>query len=146
MTRRDNNGNIESLGEVVSGIVLKRIGANTKATIDGINARIAMINQALPAGVRFEPFYDQADLISKAVSTVVEALALAFIFIAVVLALFLMNLRATFLVLISIPISVGIALMVMSWLGYCHGHQHGLPAGHRDLREYNQTAQPKTRL
>jgi len=117
MTRRNKAGNIESLGEVVSGIVLKRMGANTKATIDGINARIPMINQALPTGVRFEPFYDQADLITKAVSTVVEALALAFIFIAVVLALFLMNLRATFLVLISIPISVAIALMVMSWSG-----------------------------
>jgi len=117
MTRRDEFGNIENLGEVVSGIVLKRMGANTKATIDGINARIPMINQALPEGVRFEPFYDQADLITKAVDTVVEALALAFIFIAIVLALFLMNLRATFLVLISIPISIGIALMVMSWIG-----------------------------
>jgi cobalt-zinc-cadmium resistance protein CzcA len=117
MTRRDEQGNIQSLGEVVSGIVLKRIGANTKATIDGINDRIPMINQALPNGVRFEPFYDQADLITKAVDTVVEALALAFIFIAVILALFLMNLTATFLVLISIPISVGIALMVMSWMG-----------------------------
>jgi cobalt-zinc-cadmium resistance protein CzcA len=117
MTRRNKQGNIESLGEVVSGIVLKRIGANTKATIDGINDRIPMINQALPNGVRFEPFYDQADLITKAVDTVVEALALAFIFIAVILALFLMNLTATFLVLISIPISVGIALMVMSWVG-----------------------------
>jgi len=117
MTRRDDQGNIENLGEVVSGIVLKRMGANTKATIDGINARIPMINQALPEGVRFEPFYDQADLITKAVDTVVEALALAFIFIAIVLALFLMNLRATFLVLISIPISIGIALMVMSWMG-----------------------------
>ena len=117
MTRRDAQGNIENLGEVVSGIVLKRMGANTKATIDGINARIPMINQALPEGVRFEPFYDQADLITKAVDTVVEALALAFIFIAIVLALFLMNLRATFLVLISIPISIAIALMVMSWMG-----------------------------
>jgi len=117
MTRRDAQGNVEKLGEVVSGIVLKRMGANTKATIDGISARIPMINQALPEGVRFEPFYDQADLITKAVDTVVEALALAFIFIAIVLALFLMNLRATFLVLISIPISIGIALMVMSWLG-----------------------------
>jgi len=117
MTRRDAQGNIENLGEVVSGIVLKRMGANTKATIDGINARIPMINQALPEGVRFEPFYDQADLITKAVDTVVEALALAFIFIAIVLALFLMNLRATFLVLISIPISIGIALMMMSWMG-----------------------------
>ncbi|MBA6397008.1 efflux RND transporter permease subunit [Colwellia sp. BRX10-4] len=117
MTRRNKNGEVERLGEVVSGIVLKRIGANTKATIDGINTRIPMINQALPKGVRFEPFYDQADLITQAVNTVVEALALAFIFIAVILALFLMNLTATFLVLISIPISVAIALMVTSWLG-----------------------------
>lgn len=117
MTRKSPNGKVENLGEVVSGIVLKRMGSNTKATIDGINARIPLINQALPEGVRFEPFYDQADLIEKAVNTVVDALLLAFIFIAIVLALFLMNLRATFLVLISIPISIGIALMIMAWWG-----------------------------
>ncbi len=117
MTRRTENGEIESLGEVVSGIVLKRMGANTKATIDGINDRLPLIEQALPKGVRFEPFYDQSDLIVKAVSTVVDSLILAFIFIAIVLALFLMNLRATFLVLISIPISIAITLMIMSYLG-----------------------------
>jgi len=117
MTRKTADGKVENLGEVVSGIVLKRMGSNTKATIDGINARIPLINQALPKGVRFEPFYDQADLIEQAVNTVVNALALAFIFICIVLALFLMNLRATFLVLISIPISVGIALMIMAWWG-----------------------------
>jgi len=117
MTRKLPDGKIESLGEVVSGIVLKRMGSNTKATIDGINAKVPLINQALPEGVRFEPFYDQADLIEKAVDTVVDALALAFIFICVVLLLCLMNLRATFLVLISIPISIGIALMIMAWWG-----------------------------
>ncbi|MDP2561232.1 efflux RND transporter permease subunit [Psychrobium sp. 1_MG-2023] len=117
LTRRDEHGNAESLGEVVSGIVLKRMGSNTKATIDGINARLPMIEQALPQGVRFEPLYDQSDLIAKAVTTVVDALALAFIFICIVLALFLMNLRATLLVLVSIPISIAIALMVMSWWG-----------------------------
>lgn len=117
MTRKNADGKTENLGEVVSGIVLKRMGANTKATIDGVNARIERINQALPEGVRFEAFYDQADLITQAVQTVVNALLLAFIFIVVILALFLMNLRATFLVLISIPISIGIALMVMSWFG-----------------------------
>ncbi|WP_085296851.1 efflux RND transporter permease subunit [Cognaticolwellia mytili] len=117
MTRRTENGEIESLGEVVSGIVLKRMGANTKATIDGINARLPLIEQALPKGVRFEPFYDQSDLIVKAVSTVVDSLILAFIFISIVLALFLMNLRATFLVLISIPISIAITLMIMAYLG-----------------------------
>ncbi|HHL45791.1 MAG TPA: efflux RND transporter permease subunit [Gammaproteobacteria bacterium] len=117
MTRRDAQGQVVALGEVVAGIVLKRMGSNTKATIDGINSRIALIQQALPEGVRFEAFYDQADLISQAVTTVVNALLLAFVFIVVVLALFLMNLRATFLVLISIPISIGIALMIMAWFG-----------------------------
>ncbi len=117
MTRRDAQGRPEALGEVVAGIVLKRMGANTKATIDGINRRVALIQQALPEGVRFEVFYDQADLITQAVKTVVNALLLAFVFIVVVLALFLMNLRATLLVLISIPISIGIALMIMAWFG-----------------------------
>ena len=117
MSRKNADDKVENLGEVVSGIVLKRMGANTKATIDGVSARIERINQALPEGVRFEAYYDQADLVSKAVQTVVNALLLAFAFIVVILALFLMNLRATFLVLISIPISIGIALMVMAWFG-----------------------------
>lgn len=117
MTRKDEDGQVEQLGEVVSGIVLKRMGANTKATIDGIEARIDRINQALPSGVRFEPYYNQADLVTKAVETVTNALLLAFVFIAIVLALFLMNLRATTLVLLSIPISIGIALMIMAWFG-----------------------------
>ncbi|AMQ89568.1 MULTISPECIES: efflux RND transporter permease subunit [Marinobacter] len=117
MTRKGEDGQVEQLGEVVSGIVLKRMGANTKATIDGIEARVDRINQALPSGVRFEPYYNQADLVTKAVETVTNALMLAFVFIAIVLALFLMNLRATTLVLLSIPISIGIALMIMAWFG-----------------------------
>ena len=117
MTRRDGDGEPEFLGEVVAGIVLKRMGANTKATIDGIDARAERIQAALPEGVRFEVFYDQADLVEKAVDTVVGALLLAFFFIVLVLALFLMNLRATVLVLLSIPLSIGLALLVMASLG-----------------------------
>ncbi|MCP4992149.1 MAG: efflux RND transporter permease subunit [Colwellia sp.] len=117
MSSRNAQGEIQSAGEVVTGIILKRMGANTKTTIDGINAREAMINQALPEGVKFVVLYDQADLIEQAVITVVEALLFAFILIIIILALFLMNLSATFLVLISIPIAIGLALMVMTWLG-----------------------------
>jgi len=117
MSRRTPDGDMEQLGEVVSGIILKRMGANTKATIDGIYQRIELIQQALPNGVHFDGFYDQSDLISKAVQTVVDALLMAFVFIVVILALFLVNIRATLLVLISIPLSIGLALMVMSWYG-----------------------------
>ncbi len=117
MSRRDADGNPEQLGEVVAGIVLKRMGANTKATIDGIKARLPAIQTALPEGVTLEPFYDQAELVSQAVSTVSTALLQAFVLIVVVLMLFMVNLRATFLVLISIPISIGLALMAMAHWG-----------------------------
>ena len=33
LTRKTEDGKVENLGEVVSGIVLKRMGSNTKATI-----------------------------------------------------------------------------------------------------------------
>lgn len=117
MTRRDESGQVQNLGEVVAGVVLKRMGANTKATIDDIGARVSLIEQALPDGVSFEVFYDQADLVDKAVTTVRDALLMAFVFIVVILALFLVNIRATLLVLLSIPVSIGLALMVMSYYG-----------------------------
>lgn len=117
MTERTANNDPQFVGEVVSGIILKRMGANTKVTIDGIKDRIALIQQALPDGVTFEQIYDQADLIEKAVSTVSKALIEAFIFIVIVLVLFLLNIRSVILVLISIPLSVGMALTVMSYNG-----------------------------
>jgi cobalt-zinc-cadmium resistance protein CzcA len=115
MSRRDADGNPIAMGEVVAGIVMKRLGANTKATIDGIKARLPAIQTALPDGVSIEPFYDQTDLVDQAVSTVSSALWQAFVLISIVLMLFLMNIRAAFLVLISMPISVGLALMFMAY-------------------------------
>ncbi len=117
ITSRDENGNPVPLGEVVAGIVLKRMGANTKATIDGVKDRLPAIKMALPEGVTLEPFYDQADLVDKAVATVSKALLEAFVLIVVVLMLFLMNLRATLLVLISVPVSIGLALIAMAYFG-----------------------------
>jgi len=117
MTRREANGNPEPMGEVVAGVVLKRMGANTKAAIDGINARLAAIQMALPDGVSFEPVYDQSELVQQAVNTVSKALLEAFVLIVVILMLFLLNLRASFLVLISVPISILLALMVMAQWG-----------------------------
>ena len=117
MTGRDADGNPEPLGEVVAGIVLKRMGANTKAAIDGIKERLPAIQMALPDGVSLEPVYDQSDLVSQAVNTVSTALLEAFVLIIIVLMLFLVNLRASFLVLISVPISIGLALLVMAQWG-----------------------------
>ncbi len=113
MISRDANGKPESLGEVVIGIVLKRMGSNTNTTIQSIKDRLPAIQGALPKGVTIEPFYDQSELVQKAVDTVSSALFQAFILIIIILMLFLLNIRATLLVAISVPISIGLALMLM---------------------------------
>ena len=113
MMNRDATGKPQSLGEVVVGIVLKRMGANTNATINGVKDRLPAIQTALPDGVTIQPFYDQSELVDKAVGTVTKALLEAFVLILIVLMLFLLNIRATLLVLISVPISIGLALMLM---------------------------------
>jgi len=117
MTERAADGGVHSLGEVVVGIVLKRFGANTKNTIDDVKARLKIVQKALPEGVSIKPFYDQSELISKAVWTVEKALLEAFALIIIVLFLFLMNLRAATLVLISVPVSILAALAVMQHYG-----------------------------
>ncbi len=114
---RGEDGSAQQQGEVVLGVVLKRLGANTKVAIDGVKERLETVALALPEGVVLEPIYDQADLVDQAVSTVSRALIQAFVLIVAILALFLMNVRATLLVLISVPISIGLALMAMSIWG-----------------------------
>src|SRR3954454_24181390 len=46
-------------GEVVTGIVLKRINENTKQVIERIKAKVAEINKSLPEGVTVVDYYDQ---------------------------------------------------------------------------------------
>jgi len=117
MTERLDDGSIKSLGEVVVGIVMKRFGANTKNTIDDVKSRLEIVQKSMPQGVTIQPFYDQSDLIDKAVWTVEKALLEAFILIIIVLLLFLMNIRAALLVLLSVPISILSALAVMEHYG-----------------------------
>jgi len=117
ITVRDEAGKPKQMGEVVTGIIMKRMGANTKNTSDEINKRLPINQNALPDGVKIEAFYDQADLISKAVHTVSKALIEAFVLIVLVLLLFLMNVRAAILVLLSVPISIALALMAMAYWG-----------------------------
>lgn len=117
LSRRDAEGNPESLGEVMTGIILKRMGANTKETIDSIKARLPLVQRALPKGVFIDTVYDQSDLVEKAVTTVSKALLEAFVLIVIILMMFLLNLRATILVLLSVPISIGLALMAMAYWG-----------------------------
>src|SRR3989454_5075314 len=104
-------------GEVVTGIVLKRINENTKQVIERIKEKVAEINKALPAGVTIVDFYDQAELVDNSVHTVVESLIEGEALVLVILVLLLGNFRSSFITAAAIPFCMLVAFILMWYAG-----------------------------
>ncbi|MHB0962529.1 MAG: efflux RND transporter permease subunit [Gemmatimonadaceae bacterium] len=105
-------------GEVVSGIVLKRIYENTSKVIDAVKTRVTELNAALPKGVRATAYYDQSELVERAVGTVRNALLEGAVLIVLVLFLFLGNVRSALIVTAMLPLSLLLAIALMAYFGF----------------------------
>jgi len=104
-------------GEVVSGIVLKLYGENTSHVIENLYAKVGDLKANLPAGVHLEPYYEQAELVENATSTVKNALLIGALLVVITLAVFLGNIRTAFIVTMALPVCALIAVIGMSWRG-----------------------------
>jgi cobalt-zinc-cadmium resistance protein CzcA len=104
-------------GEAVWGIVLGLRGANARTVVDGVKARLPMIQARLPEGARVQVFYDRADLIGAAVWTVQKVLLEAIALVVVLLLLFLGNLRAALVVSLILPLAVLSTFGIMKLYG-----------------------------
>lgn len=104
-------------GEIVTGLALLRMGANSRTTVEGVKQELARLAPTLPKGVTIEPFYDRADLINAAVLTVEKALGEAVVLVLVVLLVLLGNLRAALTVALILPLSVLFTFIMMRLFG-----------------------------
>jgi cobalt-zinc-cadmium resistance protein CzcA len=104
-------------GERVAGIVLKRIFENTSAVIARVREEVAAVNRSLPPDVRVVPFYDQADLVERAMATVRNALLEGGALIVAVLLVFLGNVRSAAIVTTMLPVSALLAFILMRVTG-----------------------------
>jgi cobalt-zinc-cadmium resistance protein CzcA len=107
----------DAQGEVVTGLVLLRKGANSRSTVDGVKKEIDALQAALPEGVELVPFYDRTDLVSAAVWTVEKALGEAVVLVLLVLIVMLGNLRAALTVALILPLSVLFTFILMRLFG-----------------------------
>lgn len=105
-------------GEVTTGIVLKRIYENTSQVIASVKLKVADINRTLPKSVAVVPFYDQSELVERAVGTVKEALLEGAVLIVVILFLFLGNVRSALIVTTMLPLSLLLAFTLMQMFGF----------------------------
>ncbi len=105
-------------GEVVSGMVLKLKGADSRRVIERVKARMAEIEGSLPSHVHITPFYDQTELVSRTTHTIIKNLVEGGLLVIAVLFLFLRNLRASLIVASVIPLSMLFAFTGMYAFGF----------------------------
>lgn len=104
-------------GEVVTGIVLKRINENTKQVIERIKEKVTAINKALPEGVSIVDYYDQSELVDNSVHTVVESLIEGEALVLLILILLLGDFRSSFITAAAIPFCMLVAFILMWYSG-----------------------------
>lgn len=100
-------------GEVVGGIVVMRYGENAQKTIDGVKAKLTLLQKGLPEGVEIVTVYDRSKLIGEAVSNLWYKLLEEFIVVALVCIVFLFHVRSSLVAIISLPVGILTAFIVM---------------------------------
>jgi Cu(I)/Ag(I) efflux system membrane protein CusA/SilA len=114
---RRGAADLDGRGEVVSGIVVMRFGADALTTIDAVKARLDLVRTGLPEGVRIQTVYDRSDLIHRAVATLRQKLVEESLVVAAITILFLLHLRSSFVAIVTLPLGILLAFLVMRVLG-----------------------------
>jgi Cu(I)/Ag(I) efflux system membrane protein CusA/SilA len=104
-------------GEVASGIVLQRFGANALTVIENVKARLAEIASSLPKGAEIVPVYDRSELIGRAIKTLKGTLIEESIIVALVCVMFLLHLRSALVAILMLPVGILIAFAAMKAIG-----------------------------
>ena len=108
---------LDGEGEVASGIVLQRVGANALDVIDNAKAEIDAIAQSLPEGVEIVTVYDRSNLILSAIETLRTTLLEESIVVALVTFVFLLHVRSSLVAIIMLPVGLLMAFTAMRALG-----------------------------
>jgi Cu(I)/Ag(I) efflux system membrane protein CusA/SilA len=104
-------------GETVGGIVVVRSGADTRATIERVRARLAELKAGLPADIEISVAYDRSGLIDRAIDTLTDTLIEESIVVALVCLVFLFHFRSALVAIISIPVAILLSFIVMRMQG-----------------------------
>src|SRR6266849_70246 len=100
-------GKVVDDGDVVSGIVLLRKGANADTVLTAMHEKIDFLNNRfLPPGVKIVPHLDRSDLVHLTTHTVLHNLTEGIILVSVILFIFLGNIRGALIVTFTIPFSL----------------------------------------
>jgi len=104
-------------GEIVTGWVVMRYGANPRDVIAGVKRKMVELQRSLPHGVVFIDGYDRSGLIDAAISTLREKLLEESIIVALVALIFLLHASSALVAILTLPLGIVMAFLAMHALG-----------------------------
>jgi Cu(I)/Ag(I) efflux system membrane protein CusA/SilA len=104
-------------GEVASGIVLQRFGANALNVIERVKGKLAAAAASLPKGVSIVPVYDRSQLIDAAIETLRGTLVEESAIVALVCIVFLLHFRSALVAILMLPVGILMSFAAMRAIG-----------------------------
>ncbi|MFN9895335.1 MAG: efflux RND transporter permease subunit [Acidobacteriota bacterium] len=98
--------------------IRRQIGMNTVKIVDGILAKMKLVNESLPSGVHMDMVKEQATYIRNSVEALEEHLVLGSFLAGFIVFLFIRDWRTVLISFIAIPTSILATFTVMKGLDY----------------------------
>ena len=97
--------------------ITRQPSSNTVAVADSVALKVEQLRKNLPAGVQFEPYYDQSELVRESIRSVRDAILIGLILACVILFLFLEDWSSSLVAGLVIPVTVAITVLFLWVLG-----------------------------
>jgi CzcA family heavy metal efflux pump len=95
--------------------IARQPSSNTVAVADGIAAKVQTLKKSLPPGVKFQPFYDQSELVRDSIRSVRDAILIGLLLACVTMFLFLGDWTSSLVAGLVIPVTVAITILFL-WI------------------------------
>ncbi len=104
-------------GEVVSGIVVMRQGANAVNVIEAVRNKLEELKPGLPEGVEIVTGYDRSQLIQESIETLNHTISEELIVVSLVILVFLWHVPSAVIPIVTIPAAILISFIPMQQMG-----------------------------
>lgn len=106
-------GDLNGIGETVSGIIVMRHGENALKVIERVKKKLKDLKPNLPEGVEIVTVYDRSELIKASINTLKDNLRDELIIVSIIILLFLLHIPSAIIPIITLPIAVVISFIPM---------------------------------
>ena len=97
--------------------ITRQPSSNTVAVADAVAGQVQQLRKILPDGVRFEPYYDQSELVRESIRSVRDAILIGLLLACIILFLFLGDWNSSLVAGLVIPVTVAITILCLWAIG-----------------------------